>query len=412
METSRNPVLFIYGTILLDALGVGLIFPMMPDLMERVGAGDTASGAIWGGGLMSAYALMMFIFSPIIGGLSDAYGRKPVLLLALASLVVDYAIMALATSFWLLLLGRVLAGIAGATNVTATAYLADISSPESRAANFGRLGAAYGLGFVMGPALGGTLAAWHVTAPFWMAAGFALINVAFGLLVLPESLAPDKRRAFTRAGINPFAALRDAFRLPGLALPLAVLFVFEFANMVYPTLWAFWTREAFGWTAAMIGLSFAAYGIGVVVVQGGILPVLIPRIGEYRTLMIGIIASIIAFVLLGFLSVAWLVFALIGVACMADLVPPTITAIMSNLVAEDRQGLLQGVITSLGAISAVIAPLIVTPVFHHFAAPDAALYMPGMPFLGAALLVIAILPAVMAMNPARHTRSDGGAAAE
>ncbi|MEJ2003189.1 MAG: MFS transporter, partial [Maritimibacter sp.] len=145
METSRNPVLFIYGTILLDALGVGLIFPMMPDLMERVGAGDTASGAIWGGVLMSAYALMMFIFSPIIGGLSDAYGRKPVLLLALASLVVDYAIMALATSFWLLLLGRVLAGIAGATNVTATAYLADISSPESRAANFGRLGAAYGL---------------------------------------------------------------------------------------------------------------------------------------------------------------------------------------------------------------------------------------------------------------------------
>ncbi len=402
MRTPRNPLLFIYGTILLDALGVGLIFPMMPDLMARVGAGDTASGALWGGVLMSAYALMMFIFSPIIGGLSDAYGRKPVLLLALASLVIDYSIMALATSFWVLLLGRVMAGIAGATNVTATAYLADISTPETRAANFGRLGAAYGLGFVMGPALGGTLAVWHVTAPFWMAAGFALINVIFGLLVLPESLNHEKRRAFTRADMNPFTALRDAFRLPGLALPLVVLFVFEFANMVYPTLWAFWTRETFGWTAAMIGLSFAVYGIGVVAVQGGLLPVLIPRIGEYRTLMIGMIAATMALMVLGVLSVAWLVFALIAVACLADLVPPTATAMMSNMVAENRQGLLQGVITSLGAISAVIAPLIVTPLFHAFAAPDAPLYLPGMPFLVAGGLMILVFPAFLALNPKRR----------
>ncbi len=402
MSAPRNPLLFIYGTVLLDAVGVGLIFPLMPDLMAHVGAGDTASGALWGGVLMAAYAAMMFLFSPIIGGLSDALGRKPVLLLALATLVVDYSIMALATSFWLLLLGRVLTGIAGATHVTATAYLADISTPEKRAANFGRIGATYGAGFVMGPALGGVLATWHLSAPFWVAAGFALTNVLFGLFVLPESLPPEKRRAFTRADMNPFTALRDAFRLPGLALPLALLFTFEFANMVYPTLWSFWSRETFGWSTALIGASFAFYGIGVAFTQGAVLPFLIPRIGEFRTLLVGAVTAILAMVGLGLAPAGWVVFALIPMACLSDITQPTATAMMSNMVAEDRQGLLQGVLNSLGAISAVIAPLIVTPLFHAFAVPDAPIYLPGMPFLAAGGLMILAFPAFLALNPKRR----------
>ena len=384
-----TPRLFILATILLDAMGVGLIFPLMPDLMARVGAGDTAAGAVWGGVLMAAYAAMQFIFAPIIGGLSDAYGRRPVLVLALATLAVDYAIMALAQGFWLLLLGRVLAGIAGATHITATAYLADISPPEKRAASFGLIGATFGVGFVMGPAIGGLLAAWHVTAPFWVAGSLAAIGALFGLAMLPESLPPEKRRRFARADLNPFAAILGAFRLPGLALPLILLFAFEFANMVYPTLWAFWTREAYGWSSALIGGSLAFYGVGVAFTQGAILPALIPRIGDYRTLMLGVSPP------------AALVFALIPVSCLSDMVPPTITAMMSNLADEDRQGLLQGVIASLGSIAAVVAPLLVTPLFRAFAAPDARFYLPGMPFLAGAALLIAILPAFFALNPKR-----------
>ncbi len=402
MQTPRNALVFILATILIDAVGVGIIFPLMPDLMARVGAGDTASGAIWGGILMAAYAAMQFVFAPIVGGLSDAVGRKPVLLVALAMLSVDYVIMALAETFWLLLLGRALAGAAGATYITATAYLADISPPEKRAANFGLIGATFGVGFVMGPALGGLLASWHVTAPFWVAAALSAAAAVFGLAVLPESLATARRRRFTRADLNPFRAILEALRLPGLALPLLVLFIFEFANMVYPVLWAFWTREAFGWTAALIGTSFAAYGIGVAITQGAVLPFLIPRIGEFRTLILGAVAAIVALVGLGLTPVAWIVFALIPVACLSDMVPPTATAMMSNRVAQDRQGLLQGVIAALGSISAVVAPLVVTPLFHAFAAPDAALYMPGVPFLAAGGLLLLALPAFLALNPARR----------
>ena len=400
---TRRALFFILATIFLDAVGVGIIFPLMPDLMARVGAGaDTASGAVYGGVLMAAYAAMQFLFAPIIGGLSDAYGRRPVLIAALATLAVDYVVMALAQGFWLLLIGRVLAGIAGATYVTATAYIADISLPEKRAANFGLIGATFGIGFVMGPALGGLLAAWHVTAPFWVAAVISAIGAVFGLLVLPESLKPEKRRRFTRADFNPFGAIRAAFRLPGLALPLLLLFTFEFANMVYPTLWAFWTREAFGWSAALIGGSLAFYGVGVAFTQGVVLPALIPRIGEYRTLIFGVAAGIVSLVALGLTPPVFLVFALLPVACLSDMVPPTATAMMANRVAEDRQGVLQGVIASLGSIAAVVAPLIVTPLFRVFAAPDAPLYLPGMPFLAAGGLLALVFPAFLALNPARR----------
>ncbi len=409
MDPNRRALYFILATILLDAIGIGLIFPMMPDLMARVGAGaDTASGAVWAGVLMSAYAGMQFLFAPIVGGLSDAFGRKPILIAALATLAIDYVIMALAGTFWVLLLGRVLAGIAGATYITATAYIADISPPEKRAANFGLIGATFGIGFVMGPALGGLLAEWHITAPFWVAAVISAIGAGFGVFALPESLAPEKRRRFMRSDLNPFGAIRDAFRFPGLALPLMLMFTFEFANMVYPTLWSFWTREAFGWSTALIGGSLAFYGVGVAFSQGLVLPALVPRIGEYRTLIFSVAAGIVALVALGLTSAAWLVFALIPIACLADMAPPTATAMMANMVAEDRQGVLQGVIASLGSVAAVVAPLIVTPLFQLFASADAPVYLPGMPFLAAGGLLILVFPAFLALNPARRARRERG----
>lgn len=326
------------------------------------------------------------------------------LLISLATLVVDYIIMALATTYWVLLVARLLAGIAGATYVTATAYIADISPKQRRAANFGLIGAAYGIGFVMGPAIGGMAAAWHLSAPFWLAAGFAAANLALGLFILPESLARNKRRAMTRRGLNPFTAILDAFKLPGLALPLFCLFVFEFANMAYPTLWAFWLRESFNWGPALIGLALSAYGIGVAITQGGVIRFLIPRLGEYRTLMFALLCSIIALVGYGFARAEWLVFALLPIAALADITPPTITAMMSNSVDEDRQGMLHGVIASLGSIAAVVAPLLMTWLFQVFARDDGVFYMPGAPFLLAGLMLLAVLPLFLRLSPRRRGR--------
>ena len=388
----RSALWFILATILLDAVGIGIVFPIMPDLMERVGAANTADGAFWGGILMASYAAMQFLFAPVIGGISDSLGRRPVLLLALVALAVDYVVMALATTFWWLLLGRVLAGIAGATYITATAYLADISKPEERAANFGLIGATFGIGFVMGPAIGGLVASVHITAPFWLAAGFAALNVAVGLFLLPESLAPEKRRAFTKRDLNPFGSILDAFRLPGLMLPLILIFAFEFANMVYPTLWAFWTREVFGWGTALIGISLASYGIAVAFTQGVVMRFMLPRIGEYRTLIFSIICAIAALIAFGLTGNVWVMFSFIIVAALADMAPPTMTAMMANMVSEDRQGLLQGVIASLGSIAAVIAPMVMTGVFQYFADSKGGLYLPGAPFLLSAVIVLILFP--------------------
>lgn len=391
---------FILATILIDAVGVGLIFPLMPDLMARVGAGSTADGALWGGVLMAAYAFMQFLFAPAIGAASDMLGRKPVLLLALATLVVDYVIMALAGTFWLLLLGRALAGIAGATYITATAYIADISPPELRAARFGLIGATFGIGFVLGPAIGGLLAGIDLSAPFWLAAGLAALNLGFGLFVLPESLQPEKRRPMALADLNPLGAIRDAFRLPGLAVPLVALFVFEFANMVYPTLWAFLLRERFAWSAALIGASLAAYGVGVALVQAGLLPRLVTRLGEGRTLRLSWAFGIVGLIGFGLAPEAWMIWALLPLATLSDMVPPLMTSLMSAQVGEDRQGLLQGVIASLGSVAAVVAPIGMTALFAAFS-DERGLYAPGAPFLAGAVMLGLVLPLVLRLTRRR-----------
>jgi len=391
MEAMLRPIHFILATLLIDAIGIGIVFPILPELMLRVGAGSVAEGSVWGGVLMAAYAATQFLCAPVVGGLSDAYGRRPVLIAALSLLALDYAVMALAGSFWLLLVGRALAGMAGATYVTATAYIADVSRPEERAANFGLIGAAFGIGFVLGPVIGGVAAVWHVTAPFWIAAGLSAANVVFGLLILPESLPPERRRPVTRRDLNPFAAILGAFRLPALALPLVLLFVFEFANMVYPTIWAFWLASMFGWSPAAIGASLAAYGLGVALTQGMLMRPAIRRFGEGGTLRLAMIAGLIALTGFGLLDAPWMIAVFLPFACLSDMAPATMTAMTANRVGEDRQGLVQGVIASLAAISAILAPLVLTGVFERFA-DRAGVYLPGAPFVFSAVLVLAILP--------------------
>ncbi|PXW66174.1 DHA1 family tetracycline resistance protein-like MFS transporter [Loktanella sp. PT4BL] len=396
----NGPFLFILMTLVIDAIGVGIVFPIMPDLMDRVGATSTAEGALLGGIMMSAYAAAMFLFGPIIGSLSDAYGRRPVLIFALVTLTIDYVIMALAGTYWVLLVGRVLAGMAGATYITATAYIADIAKPEERGAAFGMIGAAFGVGFVMGPALGGLASGWHITAPFWIAAGLSALNVAFGFFLLPESLKPENRRPFGRRDLNPFGTIMRAFLIPGLAVPLVCIFVFEFANMVYPTLWAFWGREVFSWDGFTIGLTLSGYGILIALVQAGILPRLTGRYGDYQTLLIATAAAIIGLVGFGATTAVWAVFLFLPIAALSDMAPPLITAFAANRVDEDQQGLVQGVIASLSSVAAVTAPLFLTGVFER-SVNDEGLYLPGAPFLLAAVCVIAIVPLIFRLDPKR-----------
>ena len=392
-----GPYLFILSTLVIDAIGVGIVFPIMPDLMDRVGASSTAQGALWGGIMMSAYAAAMFLFGPIVGSLSDAFGRRPVLIAALVTLTIDYAIMALAQTYWVLLVGRVLAGMAGATYITATAYIADIAKPEERAAGFGMIGAAFGVGFVLGPALGGLASGWHITAPFWIAAALSAINVIFGIFVLPESLRPENRRRFGRRDLNPFGTIMRSFAIPGLAIPLVCIFVFEFANMVYPILWAFWGREVFGWNGFTIGLTLSGYGVLIAVVQAGILPRLTGRFGDYQTLLLATGAAVIGMVGFGLTTAVWAIFIFLPLAALSDMAPPLMTAFAANRVGEDRQGLVQGVIASLSSVAAVVAPLFLTGVFQRTVDGEG-LYLPGASFLVAALGVVAIVPLILRLK--------------
>lgn len=389
-----GPFLFILATLMIDAIGIGIVFPIMPDLMDRVGAASTAEGALWGGIMMSAYAAAMFLCGPIIGSLSDAYGRKPILIAALLTLTLDYVIMAMAQTYWVLLLGRIIAGMAGATYITATAYISDIAKPEQRGASFGMIGAAFGIGFVLGPALGGMASGLHITAPFWIAAGLSALNVAFGLFILPESLKPENRRSFGRADLNPFGSILRAFAIPGLAAPLVCIFVFEFANLVYPTLWAFWGREVFAWDGFTIGLSLSAYGVLIAIVQAGLLPRLTRSLGDGRTLILASGAAIVGMVGFGFAGAIWAVAVFLPIAALSDMAPPLMTAFAANRVGNDQQGLVQGVIASLSSIAAVAAPIALTGVFETFV-DDQGIYFPGAPYVVGAVLVLAILPLII-----------------
>jgi len=389
-----GPFLFILATLMIDAIGIGIVFPIMPDLMDRVGAASTAEGALWGGIMMSAYAAAMFLCGPIIGSLSDAYGRKPILIAALLTLTLDYVIMAMAQTYWVLLLGRIIAGMAGATYITATAYISDIAKPEQRGASFGMIGAAFGIGFVLGPALGGMASGLHITAPFWIAAGLSALNVAFGLFILPESLKPENRRSFGRADLNPFGSILRAFAIPGLAAPLVCIFVFEFANLVYPTLWAFWGREVFAWDGFTIGLSLSAYGVLIAVVQAGLLPRLTRSLGDGRTLILASGAAIVGMVGFGFAGAIWAVAVFLPIAALSDMAPPLMTAFAANRVGDDQQGLVQGVIASLSSVAAVAAPIALTGVFETFV-DDQGIYFPGAPYVVGAVLVLAILPLII-----------------
>ena len=384
----RAALTFIFITLVIDAMGIGLILPVLPTLIRDITGGDFGNAAVWGGIMSSIFAIMQVIFGPIIGSLSDRYGRRPILLISLAVVAVDFVIMGLAHTMWLLLLTRIVGGIATATQATASAFIADISAPEKKAANFGLIGAAFGIGFVLGPVIGGLLADFGHRTPFFAAAALAVVNMVFGYFVLPETVDDKIRRPFTLARANPFGAFAQISRLPGLGRLLTIVFLYEFAFIVYPAIWAYFTPERFGWDETMVGLSLGAFGISMAIVQGVIIRWIIPRYGERNTIIYGMVFNIGIFIVLTMITSGTITLLLTPITAFGAVVTPALQGMMSRRAADNQQGELQGIITSIKAIAMILSPLVMTQLFFLFTR-EAGMYLPGAPFALAVLLVLA-----------------------
>jgi len=390
-------------TVTLDAMGIGLILPVMPDLIAEVRGVSVTDAALWGGILSAAYAVMQFGFAPTLGSLSDRFGRRPILLVSMAVLALDYVVMAIAGSIWLLLAGRVVAGMAAATHATALAFMADITEPGKRAQNFGLISAGFGMGFILGPLLGGLLGDLDPRAPFVAAAILAALNFAFGYFVLPESLPKENRRRFDWRRANPAGGLMKIGELPGVGPLLAVMLAYQISNFVYPAVWAYWAQTAFGWDAGLVGLSLATYGVAMAVVQGGLIRAVLPRLGEVRAVTWGLILNTVCLVIYGLVSEAWMVWAMIPISAVGAIVAPAMQGVMSRAAGADQQGELQGVLASISALSMVLSPLMMTQAFFWATREGGSIWLPGAPFLLAAVLMALAL--AIFLGPGR-SRAD------
>jgi len=379
--------------VMLDSIGIGIIMPVMPDLLIELGATDLSQAAIWGGAMATTFAVMQFLFGPLIGNLSDRFGRRPVLLISLAALSVDYLIMGFAHSIWLLVLGRIIGGITSATHSTANAYMADISSDKEKAANFGLIGAAFGVGFILGPVIGGFLGEFGPRAPFFAAAALAGANTIFGFFVLSETVTDAIRRPFSWKRANPIGGLLYIGKLPGLRRLLIVFFFYNIAFFVYPSVWAYFTQERFGWEPRMVGVSLAVFGASMAVVQGGLIRIIIPKFGEHRAVILGFSITILAFLVYSLAYEGWHIFALAPITSLGVIAGPALQGIMSRTARADQQGELQGILTSISAIGVIISPLLMTNTFSYFTRDDTPFYFPGAPFIlsmGLVLLALVI----------------------
>lgn len=400
-NNSKLPIFVIFTTVVLDSMGIGIIIPVMPALFADVTGTEKISDiAIWGGLLASSFALMQFIFGPILGALSDRYGRKPILLLALFVMAAYYLLMGFAQTLWLLFLGRLIGGITAATHATANAYMADISSPEEKAARFGMLGAGFGLGFVLGPLIGGLLGEWGPRAPFFAAAMLAAANGVLCYFVLKESLKTKNRREFMWYRANPIGAILDLRKFEGIYSLLLVFLLFTIGTSIYAAIWPFFTVERFNWSPGMIGISLTIYGVCFAIVQGVLVRPAIKIWGEKKTIIIGFCFEFSAMVTFAFLTDGKILIILIPLASLGVLAQPAIQAILSKSVGDDRQGAIQGVASSLNAIAMVITPITMTWILAVFSDKTAKYYFPGMPFLFSALMVLLCLFIISRRKPA------------
>lgn len=382
----RKALSFLLITILIDAMGIGIIVPVMPSLIKDVTGEALSEAALWGGALIFVYALMQFLFAPVLGNLSDRFGRRPVLIAGLTVLSGDYIIMALAPNIWWLLVGRTMSGIAAATFTTANAYIADVSTPAERAKSFGLLGAAWGTGFIIGPVIGGLAAdfASDPRAPFYLAAGLAALNALYGLLVLPESLPPGKRRAFEIARANTFGALRVMAKYPGVLGVIAAFVFYQLAHDANPVLWSFYTMYRFGWDEADIGLSLGFLGICMIFTMGWLTGWLVPRIGERAAVIFGFGSAGVGLFGYALASEGWMMLAACIPFSMLGVGSSSLRAILSQQVPDNAQGELQGALTSVMGVTAIVSPLLMSGLFRYFTGGGPVL-MPGAPYFLAAI---------------------------
>ncbi|MEM9410333.1 MAG: TCR/Tet family MFS transporter [Planctomycetota bacterium] len=402
----RMPLMFILITILIDAIGFGLIVPVMPALLEELLGESSDVAAKWGGYLTFAYAAMHFLFGPMIGNLSDRFGRRPVLLLSLAALVIDYLIMGFANTIGVLFLGRVLSGICGATFPTANAYIADLTDQEKRTEAFGLVGAAFGIGFILGPALGGLLGSHDARTPFFAAASLALANMVYGFFVLPESLMKENRREFSLARANPLGALAHFKKLAGLKPLFLVSLLYGFAHLVYPSTWNFHADARYQWSSQQIGWSLMAFGICSAIVQGGLIRWIVTRLGQKWTAILGLSLNAIGFVGFAFAYQPWLIFFWIPLSAMGAIAGPSINSLMSSKVGPDSQGELQGAISSVSAIANMFSPLLMTQTFAFFLSSSAPVHFHGSAFILAAILTVAAILALVFIRETKKTGSN------
>ncbi|MGZ4001167.1 MAG: TCR/Tet family MFS transporter [Mucilaginibacter sp.] len=391
---------FIFATLLIDVMGFGIIIPVFPKLIQHlIHSNNVSDASPYAGWLTVAYAGMQFLFSPLIGNLSDRFGRRPVLLCSLLGFCADYLFQAFAPTIALLFVGRILAGITGASFTTASAYIADISTPEKRAANFGLVGVAFGLGFIIGPVIGGILGKFDVHYPFIAAAVLAFLNATYGYFILPESLSLENRRPLELKKSNPVDTLLKLSKYKAV-LGLAVsLFLIYFAAQAVQSVWSFYTIYKFNWNEDMVGYSLGVVGIVYAAVQGGLIRVIIPKFGTERSIWIGLLLYSIGMALFAFATKGWMMFVILIPYCLGGIAGPALQGYMSNHVPANEQGELQGGLTSLASLSTIIGPLVMFATFRLFTKPDAPFIFPGAHFiLGAILMLLSAILAVLSFK--------------
>ncbi|CAN5528839.1 tetracycline resistance MFS efflux pump [soil metagenome] len=395
---------FIFITLLIDVIGLGIIIPVLPKLIKELIHGDLSQASLYGGGLMFAYSITQFFFAPVLGNLSDHYGRRPVLLFSLLGLGIDYLFLAFAPTIFWLFIGRIIAGMAGGSFTTATAYIADISTPEKRSQNFGMVGAAFGLGFIIGPVLGGLLGQYGSRIPFIAAAVLALLNSLYGYFILPESLAKENRRDFHWKRANPAGSLKQLQKYPlviGLAASFMLIYI---AGHAAQSTWTYYTIEKFQWDEKMVGLSLGMVGLMVAIVQGGLIRIINPWLGAKRSIYTGFAFYIVGFILFAFATQGWMMFAFLVPYCLGGIAGPSLQGLISNQVSANEQGELQGALTSLISISSIIGPPLMTGLFAWFTSKNAPIFFPGAPFImGGILTLISLILAMRTLARFRPT---------
>jgi MFS transporter, DHA1 family, tetracycline resistance protein len=397
--SKRTPALgFILVTVLIDIIGLGIIIPVVPELLLELGETSIGDAALTGGVLIFSYAIVQFFFAPILGGLSDQYGRRVVILIALFGLSIDYLFVAFATSISILFVGRIIAGICGASFTTASAYIADVSPPEKRAQNFGLLGAAFGVGFILGPIIGGLLGGIGLRVPFFVAAGLTLVNWLYGYFILPESLAKENRRKFDIKRANPVGSLMSLKKYPViLGLIMAFFFLYIAGHSVQSN-WSYFGTEVFGWKPMDIGLSLSFVGLMIALVQGLLVKLVVNKFGQRKTVYMGLAINCIGLLLFSMVTELWQLYVVLAVYALGGVAGPTLQGIMSTQVPANEQGELMGAVTSLQSLANIFGPLIMTGIFAFFTTKSG-FYFPGAAFaLGSLFSLTCIIFAVRTLR--------------